>query len=33
MTGQSMGGGVALTIMENFSKNYNGALAMCPLYY
>jgi pimeloyl-ACP methyl ester carboxylesterase len=31
MTGQSMGGGVALAIMENFSKNYNGALAMCPL--
>jgi len=31
MTGQSMGGGVTLAIMENFSKNYNGALAMCPL--
>jgi pimeloyl-ACP methyl ester carboxylesterase len=31
MTGQSMGGGVALAMMENFSKNYQGALAMCPL--
>lgn len=31
MSGQSMGGGVALAIMENFSKYYNGALAMCPL--
>ena len=31
MTGQSMGGGVTLAIMENFSKNYQGALAMCPL--
>jgi pimeloyl-ACP methyl ester carboxylesterase len=31
MAGQSMGGGVALAIMENFSKNYQGALAMCPL--
>lgn len=31
MAGQSMGGGVALAMMENFSKNYQGALAMCPL--
>jgi pimeloyl-ACP methyl ester carboxylesterase len=31
MAGQSMGGGVALAMMENFSKNYLGALAMCPL--
>ena len=31
MAGQSMGGGVALAIMENFSNNYQGALAMCPL--
>jgi pimeloyl-ACP methyl ester carboxylesterase len=31
MTGQSMGGGVALAMMENFSNNYAGALAMCPL--
>ena len=31
MTGQSMGGGVTLAIMENFSKYYQGALAMCPL--
>jgi len=31
MTGQSMGGGVALAMMENFSKNYLGALTMCPL--
>jgi pimeloyl-ACP methyl ester carboxylesterase len=31
MTGQSMGGGVTLAIMENFSKYYQGAMAMCPL--
>jgi pimeloyl-ACP methyl ester carboxylesterase len=31
MAGQSMGGGVALAMMENYSKNYQGALAMCPL--
>jgi pimeloyl-ACP methyl ester carboxylesterase len=31
MTGQSMGGGVALAIMENFGEDYEGALAMCPL--
>jgi pimeloyl-ACP methyl ester carboxylesterase len=31
IAGQSMGGGVVLAIMENFSKNYQGALAMCPL--
>jgi pimeloyl-ACP methyl ester carboxylesterase len=29
MVGQSMGGGVALAIMENFDKNYQGALPMC----
>ena len=31
MTGMSMGGGITLAMMENFSKYYNGALAMCPL--
>jgi pimeloyl-ACP methyl ester carboxylesterase len=31
MTGQSMGGGVTLAMMENYSKGYEGALAMCPL--
>ena len=31
MTGMSMGGGVTLAMMENFSTYYNGALAMCPL--
>jgi pimeloyl-ACP methyl ester carboxylesterase len=31
IAGQSMGGGVALAMMENYSKNYQGALAMCPL--
>jgi pimeloyl-ACP methyl ester carboxylesterase len=31
MAGQSMGGGVALAMMENFSNDYQGALAMCPL--
>jgi pimeloyl-ACP methyl ester carboxylesterase len=30
MVGQSMGGGVALATMENFDKNYQGALPMCP---
>ena len=31
MTGFSMGGGITIAMMENFSKYYNGALAMCPL--
>jgi pimeloyl-ACP methyl ester carboxylesterase len=31
MAGISMGGGVTVAMMENYSKNYNGALAMCPL--
>jgi pimeloyl-ACP methyl ester carboxylesterase len=31
MVGQSMGGGIAVAMIENFSKNYQGALAMCPL--
>jgi pimeloyl-ACP methyl ester carboxylesterase len=31
MAGESMGGGVALAMMENFSEEYEGALAMCPL--
>jgi pimeloyl-ACP methyl ester carboxylesterase len=31
MAGVSMGGGVALAMIENFSRNYQGALAMCPL--
>lgn len=31
MVGQSMGGGVALAMMENFDTNYQGALPMCPL--
>ncbi|MDZ7878648.1 MAG: alpha/beta hydrolase [Saprospiraceae bacterium] len=31
MVGQSMGGGVTVAIMENFDKNYRGALPMCPL--
>lgn len=29
IVGQSMGGGVALATMENFDKNYNGALGLC----
>jgi pimeloyl-ACP methyl ester carboxylesterase len=29
MVGQSMGGGVALAVMENFDKNYQGALGLC----
>jgi pimeloyl-ACP methyl ester carboxylesterase len=29
MVGQSMGGGVALATMENFDKNYQGALGLC----
>jgi pimeloyl-ACP methyl ester carboxylesterase len=31
MVGQSMGGGVAVATMENFDKNYHGAMPMCPL--
>lgn len=30
MVGQSLGGGVALATMENFSQNYLGGLALCP---
>jgi pimeloyl-ACP methyl ester carboxylesterase len=29
MVGQSMGGGVAMAIMENFDKKYQGALGLC----
>jgi pimeloyl-ACP methyl ester carboxylesterase len=29
IVGQSMGGGVALATMENFDKNYDGALGLC----
>jgi pimeloyl-ACP methyl ester carboxylesterase len=29
MVGQSMGGGVAMATMENFDKNYQGALGLC----
>ncbi len=31
MTGVSMGGGITVATMENFGKNYDGALAQCPL--
>jgi pimeloyl-ACP methyl ester carboxylesterase len=31
MVGQSMGGGISVAMMENYSENYAGALAMCPL--
>jgi pimeloyl-ACP methyl ester carboxylesterase len=31
MVGQSMGGGVAIGIMENFDSFYNGAMPTCPL--
>jgi len=31
ITGLSMGGGITIATMENLSKNYNGALAQCPL--
>lgn len=31
MVGHSMGGGVALAMVENYGKNYNGALPLCPL--
>jgi pimeloyl-ACP methyl ester carboxylesterase len=30
MAGTSLGGGVTLATMENFSEHYLGALAMCP---
>lgn len=31
MVGHSMGGGITLAMMENFDKNYVGALPLCPL--
>jgi pimeloyl-ACP methyl ester carboxylesterase len=31
MVGHSLGGGVTLAMMENFGKNYHGALPLCPL--
>lgn len=31
MTGHSMGGGITLAMMENYGKNYQGALPLCPL--
>jgi pimeloyl-ACP methyl ester carboxylesterase len=31
MVGHSMGGGISLATMENFDKNYVGALPLCPL--
>ncbi len=31
IVGHSMGGGISLATMENFDKNYVGALPMCPL--
>jgi pimeloyl-ACP methyl ester carboxylesterase len=31
MVGHSMGGGVSLAMIENFDKNYLGALPLCPL--
>jgi alpha-beta hydrolase superfamily lysophospholipase len=31
MVGQSMGGGVAVGVMENFDKYYQGAMPTCPL--
>lgn len=31
MVGQSMGGGVAVAVMENYDKNYQGAMPTCPL--
>ena len=30
MVGHSMGGGISMAIMENFDKNYHGALPLCP---
>jgi hypothetical protein len=31
MVGGSMGGGIAIATIENFSKNYNGGLPLCPM--
>ncbi|WP_339650363.1 hypothetical protein [uncultured Maribacter sp.] len=31
MAGHSMGGGITLATLENFGKNYQGGLALCPL--
>ncbi len=31
MVGHSMGGGVTLAMLENFGKNYQGGLPLCPL--
>ena len=31
MVGHSMGGGVAVATLENYGKNYAGALPLCPL--
>ena len=31
IAGGSMGGAVALATLENFGKNYNGGLPLCPL--
>lgn len=31
IAGHSMGGGITLATIENFGKNYNGGLPLCPL--
>lgn len=31
MVGHSMGGGITLAMLENFDKNYQAGLALCPL--
>jgi pimeloyl-ACP methyl ester carboxylesterase len=31
IVGHSMGGGITLATIENFGKNYNGGLPLCPL--
>lgn len=31
MVGHSMGGGISVGTIENFGKNYHGALPLCPL--
>lgn len=31
MVGHSMGGGITLAMLENYSKNYVGGLPLCPL--
>jgi pimeloyl-ACP methyl ester carboxylesterase len=31
ITGHSMGGGITLATIENYTKYYNGAMPMCPL--